>query len=145
MKLEDQIAALAELDGWTVKSRQCPHSGSFQEHFWFSPDDQITPKAACNTYMFPSGNIVGHILGEQVIKSLPPYLTSRDAIVPVILKWCGSDLSKWQKLSDKLFGWPDSETMYVTKAIRELLNRTPDQLCAAVLLAAGKWKEINYE
>ena len=75
----------------------------------------------------------------------PPYLTSRDAIVPVILKWCGSDLSKWQKLSDKLFGWPDSETMYVTKAIRELLNRTPDQLCAAVLLAAGKWKEINYE
>lgn len=60
MTTEQQIKALAELDGWEIG--------------YTTTDGKVFG-------VFPAGN-----LGEQPVKEPPPYLTSYDAIIPLAAK-----------------------------------------------------------
>jgi hypothetical protein len=94
MKPEEQIKALAGLDGWK------PHAdgvGYYKDRHPF-------------------------IYGG---KSLPFYITSYDAIIPLIQKQ--SDGIK-SDIVEKLYCMGDRQ-----------LDRTPAQLCEALLRATGKW------
>lgn len=102
MTTEQQIKALAELDGW--KSR---------EHI--SPIDNKT--------------VIGlwYLKDTQCVSILPPYLTSYDAIIPVIQKQTNEvKADVWFRLGCVNWGW---------------LDATPAQLCEALLRATGKWEE----
>lgn len=98
MKPEDQIKALAELDGWN-------HITDQQGGHWWARN------------------------GEPAVRiyDLPPYLTSYDAIIPLIQRLDSGDA--------------------VRNALRRKMNNyypfsaTPAQLCEALLRATGKWTE----
>ena len=74
---------------------------------------------------------------------VPDYLTSRDAIVPVIEKWANKNMVDFSNFvcclrhELKL----DSEFELVTADIWFCLTATPRQLCIALLRATGKYKE----
>ncbi len=62
-----------------------------------------------------------------------PYLTSRDAIVPVIEKLGAADQ---RIVAFKLIGCAGS----FEEIARQAMLATPSQLCEALLRATGKWK-----
>lgn len=97
MKPEDQIKALAEMDG--------------------------------NHY------VNGHDVGEYSHwTGCDPglYLKSRDAIVPVVIKWCDAGNNRWQKFLDILFSITgDCLT----------LKASPAKLAEALLRASNKWRD----
>jgi hypothetical protein len=78
-------------------------------------------------------------------EQLPPYLTSRDAIVPVIAKVCNTKL-KQRNFSNWLFGvlrlrpgengWRGDRNCWFY-----FVTATPATLCEALLRATEKWKE----
>lgn len=134
------MKALAELDGWFFKSRQKPDSGSVMEHFWFSPDDDITPKIRCVTQtMIPSGRQVGNICGDNLISILPPYLTSRDAIVPLVEKFINKGWAYTQFLNKVLGINKLNSTLLGMQAA--VLVATPEQLAEALLRSTDRWTE----
>ena len=106
MTPEDQIKAIAELDGWTdVKFYVLGHK-----------PDGITALARSRSADYRC--------------DLPDYLTSRDAIVPVIEKQSeGIQWSVFAKMAEIV----DSE--------KPAYLATPSQLCEALLRATGKWIE----
>lgn len=115
MTPHDQIKALAELDGWEFLK---PHG--HERNYWLWNND--IPIA---------GDEEGF---DAILHVLPPYLTSRDAIVPVIEK-CLKDpqiahiffLITTQDMLQAKYGHP--------------LFATPAQLCEALLRSVGKWKD----
>jgi len=95
MKPEQQIKALAELDGLV---------GRFQN--------------------------IQHVLVKGVWHPVPPYLTSYDAIIPLI-----------QKQTDEV-GWLLANHLKdIITEDRFVWQATPTQLCEALLRATGKWIE----
>ena len=66
----------------------------------------------------------------------PPYLTSLDAIVPLIVKWCGDNQARWDDFTQKI------RTSYCRPpSVEELLRLSPSRLSKALLQAAGKWRD----
>ena len=66
----------------------------------------------------------------------PPYLTSLDAIVPLIVKWCGDNQSRWDDFTQKI-----RTTFWRHPSVEGLLTLSPSQLSKALLQAAGKWRD----
>ena len=110
MKTEDQIRALAELDGVGKPTPQPCECGC----------------------------------GRMLTKPwyVQPYLTSRDAIISVIEKWCGNDNERWNavcyKLIDALSIDCHGRTIY---ALRWIAMATAEKLAESLLRATGKWVE----
>lgn len=98
MKDQDQIKAIAELDGWHTTTH--------------------------NTLV--CGRCVD-IRNQANWHEAPPYLTSRDAIVPVIEKQSDTIQLKIYNYLDRVAKWT--------------FLATAPQLCEALLRATGKWKE----
>ena len=73
------------------------------------------------------------IIGED----LPDYLTSRDAIIPVIEK---QDYPIQFSVVDKI-QWDDSRQTFPMDSRLKCMFATPRQLCIALLKATGKYKE----
>lgn len=82
--------------------------------------------------------------GSLLQRSLPPYLTSRGTIVPVIEKqWknLGSNSFDGNKFSDYLRKLVDEKECCTTHTTMRVLLATPRQICEALLRATGRWKE----
>ena len=103
MKPEDQIKALAELDGWKRVGL-----------------DVITPE----------GRRFEILKWENV---LPNYLTSYDAIIPLIQR---------QDANTKglIYYHFNTDQSWTQQAI-DMLDATPSQLSEAILRATGRWVE----
>lgn len=124
---QDQLIEIAKFDGWThIKVPQ-----KFN-HLWApghvtTRDDgdwQHTDGYCCS------------------FDCLPNYLTSRDAIVPVIEKHKEKRLHIIGCLSDML--WPKDfpfENLLTVEHSWMFLTATPRQLCEALLRATRKWKD----
>jgi hypothetical protein len=112
VKGEDQIKAIAELDGISLfDARVC--ECAFARHSKGQMEAQDC---------------------QNISVQFPHYLTSRDAIVPVIEKQhIGIKKRIVINLSMKLAAHPDRDC--------NLLLATPAQLCEALLRATGKRKE----
>lgn len=111
MTQEQQIKALAELDGWTSLGQDA----EMIEHWIQFPRD-----------------VVSRLSYDEIRKqrrwSLPPYLTSYDAIIPLIQKQDGHTLQRiW---------WHINQLNHVYKFMV-----SPAQLCEALLRATGRWTE----
>ena len=110
---QDKIKALAELDGWTLTTKSIPvwtvtgYSGEGE----YQPSDRTG---------FARGDAF------KLYNSMPQYLTSYDAIIPLILR---QDYHIKRKVFD---------------AMEELLDEadfgSPTQLADALLVATGKMK-----
>jgi hypothetical protein len=119
MKPQDIIKAIAKLDGWTRKPEfdylaQLPTWDPRKILEQWEKDGSLTDK-------------------------LPPYLTSRDAIVPVIEKQdYGTQLRFIRELAKIVIAdrWHERENYAM-----QLLKATPFQLCEALLRATNKWIE----
>lgn len=117
MTPEDKIKVLAEADGWYSLG---------------------TNHGCCSTTYAPQGWIYGKDSYSKLreINKDFHYLTSHDAIVPVVVKWCGDDEELWCRLYDALTCGRGS-----LKAIRYCFESTPEQLANALIKTLGKWKE----
>lgn len=102
MKPEEQIKALAELDGW---------KGLLQDPV--------------------QGHRVGYKEPDRIYtgEHIPNYLTSYDAIIPLIQK------QNHAIKMDVQFSIINNELLH------DCYSATPSQLCKALLRATGKWKE----
>lgn len=116
MKPELQIKALAELDGWSeheTEERQFCYPGgqTFVKCLrWFKD-------FVANPFM----------MGGVRFDELPNYLTSYDAIIPLIQK---QDWKIRNEIECKLLD-----------NIGSVVESTPTQLCEALLRSVGKWKD----
>jgi hypothetical protein len=125
MTPEDQIKAIAELDGWTnIHNANTMAIGGIWRGY---------P---------PTGQIIGKP------ELLPPYLISRDAIVPVIEKHPLEVKRKVVNIvSDLFYSSKDEKNQWYNGGWRvdckamACLFSTPSQLCEALLRATGKWIE----
>jgi hypothetical protein len=73
-------------------------------------------------------------------EQLPPYLTSRDAIVPVIEKQPKSvQVNTSILLEEIVYRGTDCHLCLLTSILMVLA--TPSQLCEALLRATGTWKD----
>lgn len=109
MKTEVKIKALAELDGWELVNTA----------------DGVTPEWKHERYCLS-------VYTEQ----LPNYLTSYDAIIPLVHKHinvenCEAFWNALNKLTD----------FFENEGHTGMLKTTPYQLCEALLRATGKWTE----
>lgn len=110
MSEQDQIRAIAELDGFNPEPT--PKKDSIASGGW-GPDHNK-----------PEWNFT---------HQLPRYLTSRDAIVPVVQK-------HWRTASTiKGIAW-QTEFHRTLPSLECVLFATPLQLCEALLHATNKWK-----
>lgn len=122
---QKKLTACAELDE-AEETTKCPscvdgYYGSEQDH-WRCGSTGIVPK---------------------YIVVIKDYATSLDAIVPVVIKWCGGDNRKKAKFEFEL-----CEILYKSKVSNVinagiiksdyLLLPTPSKILDALLLAAGK-------
>ena len=99
MKPEEQIKALAELDGWTNLEHEV-HPAITYEWAWRD--------------------------GEKHI--IPPYLTSYDAIIPVVQR-------QTYETRQLIIRW------LIYRVGDHYFLSTPSQLCEALLRATENWKE----
>ena len=114
MTPEEQIKALAEVDGWT-----CNPANGFC----------AVVNSVLQTYLCRRS--------DGTWTGLPDYLTSYDAIIPLIQKLWKNDVIT------------TDFNVYLTKAMNfpfqprciEAFEATPSQLCEALLRATNKWKE----
>lgn len=102
MDYQEQLNEIAKLDGWEERNEP---EGSTNPTCWYKNGDR-----------YPSGK-----------DWRPPYLKSRDAIVPVIEK---QPMETWGEIQRLLH--IEREFIYLA---------TPHQLCEALLRATGKWKD----
>jgi hypothetical protein len=132
MKPEDQIKALAELDGcsdlWVVMKRGLYYRPQAKGY-----THNISEAWVCQ---YSTAKAEEYLRGDEpvTIKPAPckPYLTSYDAIIPLIQK---QPLIVKQSVAVcfmKDGGWSVGD---------DLISATPSQLCEAVLRTTGKWKE----
>lgn len=124
MKTEEQIEALAELDGWTYLGQDA----EWQKHWIQFPREVIS-------------KLSHEEVRKQRVWRLPDYLTCFDAIIPLVQKQAlGSEKHEWEFINalNKIIctGFHCVRTTAFTP-----LAATPDQLCEALLRATGKWKE----
>lgn len=118
MTEQDQIKAIAELDGWILEPSGKDSFNVFHAAFWRHPDKQ----------------------GEH---TLPNYLYSRDAIIPVIEKVCIQKHSYRGNFNAELFQLTTNRNL--SSAIKEpnfifaALTASAAQLSEALLRATGKW------
>lgn len=111
MTNEEIIIEVAKLDG--IK----------QNFHWLHYPDQQIPDG----YMLSDGTLV---------KELHSYLTSRDAIIPVIEKLSlPEQIQLMRHLHIEFRAGVASWTDF------KILTASPRQLCIALLKATGKWKE----
>ncbi len=118
MKERDIIKAIAELDGWKLESYGPAGYGNL---YWrvVAPDGVIKKADMC---------------GEAWVKEVsicfyPPYLTSRDAIIPVIEK---QPVKTQAAVGDELFKLRTMPMKFCP---------TASEFCEALLRATGKWAE----
>ena len=104
MTREEKIKVLAALDGW---ERRNEPEGSANPYAWWKNNDRYV---SCGE-IFPS--------------YIPSYLTSYDAIIPLIQK---------QPKEIRL-------KMFEEKADRVSIMTTPEQLADALIKAVGKWRD----
>lgn len=83
---------------------------------------------------------VGVFLGGICQRSLPLYLTSRDAIIPLVLKQ--PEYIQVQIFSSfaKKFKHPTADR-YISELFVGWLHLTPSQIAEALLRAVGEWEE----
>lgn len=123
MKTQDQIKALAELDGWldikeyTYDYDFAGERGKFQQ--WQGREPSMLGK----------------------LQALKPYLTSYDAIISLVQK---QDIETrrdvYRQLHRDKFQEETETTSRFTVDIGNFIEFTPAQLCEALLRATGKWK-----
>ena len=123
MKEQDIIIAIAELDG---------ASNIRMSTRWECTDPPQEPKVLIAEW--------GNLKNKYPI---PPYLTSRDAIVPVIEKQTYTTKARiirslQPEIEWDIFGVSDR---VVIQELESLLLAPPSQLCEALLRATNKWKE----
>jgi len=105
MTNEQQIKALAKLDGW---------SGVQPNHV-------------------PRETMMGMPPNCERFELTKPYLTSYDAIIPLVQK-------QSYEVRNKIFSSFEKDTGWTAQALL-MLAATPAQLCEALLRATGKWVE----
>jgi 23S rRNA U2552 (ribose-2'-O)-methylase RlmE/FtsJ len=117
MKPEQQIKALAELDGWTWHKSTSP----YQQDGWWSSDSR------------------GPFSEREMIYScdLHKMLRSYDAIIPLIQNQILSESRK----SNFIRHLSGSTVVLNFYAVADLFSKSPAQLCEALLRATGKWIE----
>ena len=74
--------------------------------------------------------------GKWIEESWPSYLTSYDAIIPLIQKCCDGIVCSWYSLKEELYKLTRWRPDYIST-----LKATPTQLADALLHATGKWKD----
>lgn len=118
MTPQDQIRALAELDGWRMTYQVA------EDNKWPTRKSWITD---------PCGK-------AQMIHNIPDYLHSRDALQSVLEKF---DFQTWYKLNDILCPMLNVKTEFdnTTGIVIGVLMATPAQLAEAILRATGKWRD----
>jgi hypothetical protein len=123
----EQIIEVAKLDGWEFyPSKDNQYSGNAEPEYW-KHEEQSS----------------GVPIDET---ELPLYLTSHDAIVPVIEKWINNNIERTTLFIDALC-WvvvaqrPPLASPPSYNFIWLLLRATPRQLCEALLRATNKWKD----
>lgn len=108
----------------------------------------MTKEQKLKTIAELDGDLIPHTPTEQEVKSgsyyqlEPAYLTSYDAILPVIRKWCLSDDKKYYRFEIELssvLGLP----RYLCLSMRAFIPATPKQLSDALIKASGKWVELE--
>jgi hypothetical protein len=74
------------------------------------------------------------------VRNLPNYLTSRDAIMPLVIKWCDrvERKAKFLDILKSILEIPLGAFLHETFA---LVTASPRQLCEALLRATGRWKD----
>lgn len=117
MNPQDQLIEIAKLDGKRIIDRN---------------------NGFVDTFSDPDG-YTGTTTKEKWLQSLPDYLHSRDAIVPVIEKQPVQIIHKvvheiWRMNHSGLSSNPTIHSL-------SCLLTTPAKLCEALLRATGKWKE----
>lgn len=117
MTLEQKkLTACAKLDGW-IKT---PANDTWKRNFWIEPETRVL----------------------RVDSELPPYATSLDATVPVVVKWVDNDIENADKFFNELAKiLPIKEGSYNILACWLLWTAKPSQIHDALLLAAGKMPE----
>lgn len=110
------IKAVAELDGGTNFRQSTP---------WECWDEPPRIREVCSR----DGKVI----------EVPNYLTSRDAIIPVIEKQKNNIKIVFSVALSEVTNALDCETL-AEEQLRMILA-TPRQLCEALLRATGKWKE----
>jgi len=123
MNEQEIIKAIAELDGWT----NIPMFGG--SGFWYQNFSELTRDSAEH----------GTLKGAHAEYQLPPYLTSRDAIVPVIEKQEYNIQLRFARALAKICDadrWHEKENYAM-----QILKSIPCQLCEALLRATGRWKD----
>ena len=107
-----------------------------------TPQKQIQILAGADGWKMSQGDVdcqTAHyeICGEPLKESnfYPDYLTSYDAIIPLIVKWCGDDEDRWRNFLRT------TGLMEKYNPLRDVFKSTPSQLSTALIRAMGKWEE----
>jgi hypothetical protein len=135
MKPEEQIKALAELDGWI------PVLCKVQE--W---NEELGAYTQVQKQLFERQLAV--CLERVSEKKLPPYLTSYDAIIPLIQK-CTNDtkrdmfylLIQAHGLTIEVLPYETQIRITHLQFAQVMFDSTSAQLCEALLRSTEKWKE----
>ena len=87
------------------------------------------------------GNIQRWKRGTATLIGNIGYLTSYDAIIPLVVKWCNEEpLTRWCSFANKL-GLDCMPNSTACGVVNYLFEQTPEQLCDALIKAAGEWEE----
>lgn len=108
---EQIIIALAKLDGYELQTR------------------------GDGTYWHPVHN--KYFLKHE----MPQYLTSRDAIIPVIEKLVNTKDEVWNFSVNLSKVLTEKDEDYQELSPVDYITATPKQFCIALLKATGKWEE----
>lgn len=123
MTQQEQIRALAELDGWKnfpeFKKVQCP-DGSYM--VW-------------GRWINPQGHAHNYWPESEAFAKLPDYLNSRDALQPILERLTGSEIDS---VAAHLHSNLKVRTFYEDN--RALLTAKPLDIAEAILRATGRWK-----
>ena len=125
MNKDEQIKALAELDGFEWYS------------FWYQDQDESHPRKAGkgkNKGDFNELSKTGSYDDE-----LPPYLTSRDSIIPVIEKMPTENRMEFINILEDIAYTKEFGNYWDVQFA--IITATPQQLAEALLRATSKWKE----
>ena len=136
MNKDEQIKALAELDEWKFWSK--PHFGHDGE--WHTEPYKVN-----DVWDTDISNWAGKPQNVQYdLDGLPPYLTSRDAIIPVIEK----QIKDWKEftyvLNEQVMKLKCRPLdMNIAQLAEMFIKATPQQLSEALLRATGRWQETK--
>lgn len=122
MTEQDQIKALAELDGWHQQE-------VFESSF------------ADSTKQVSAGLRWTRMDSLRFERKLPDYLTSYDAIIPLIQKQLDTVFNCFLDNLCIIKNSDDAEMDGSYSELRMMWMATPTQLCEALLRATGKWKD----